>query len=374
MIYLDYAATCPLSKEAADAYVRTATEFYGNTESFHDIGSRAHDLLEQCRLTLASFLHVPSSGIYFTSGGTESNLICIRSLLTLTDTKGHIITTLAEHSSISNFLSILEDNGYEVTYLPFDHNGQIDCKQFAAAIRPDTILAIIQHANSELGSIQPIEEVSALCKIHQIFLHCDCVHSFTKVDITHVSQAVDSLAISAHKFYGPKGAGLAYIHPAHPIRGLLPNTSHEKGLRPGTVNLPAIVAMTIAADESMKTWKQTRTHAQILRQAFITHCAHFDSIIYEAPRERQILSTIGMRIPGIEGQYVMLEANRKGFCIATGSACATNAQMPSTAMSAIGVNGKAAKEFFRISTGTETSKEQLIALAEFLATLKESMG
>jgi cysteine desulfurase len=370
MKYFDYAASCPLDKDAAELYVKAATDYYGNSQSLHDIGGTAQDILENCRNEFANILGSPSQGVYFTSGGSEGNLLSILALLSARKDKGrHIITGQAEHSSVYNVMKKLEQDGYEITYLPFNTEGIMDIKAVEKELRDDTVLLSIQHGNPEIGSLQPIEAISSLCKEKGVLVHSDCVQSFGKTDIREIARAVDSLSISGHKFYGPKGTGVAYVNPSIAWQPYLAGTTHEQGFRPGTVNVPGIIAMTAAAQKTIGKLEEERKHYTALRNRFSSHFHLLANqvTIYGIEREEQLPGIIGMRIHGMEGQWVMLECNRKGFAISTGTACHTGLLAPSKTMSAIGVTGKAAKEFFRISFGRHTTEQDVIELAEFLS-------
>ncbi|KON86904.1 cysteine desulfurase [Sporosarcina globispora] len=371
MKYFDYAASCPLDREAADAYIKAATEYFGNSRSLHDTGSAAEDLLENCRRELAGILGVVSEGIYFTSGGAESNLLAILALLSASEKSGkHIITGMAEHSSIHSVLEKLRlEKGYEITKIPFGKDGRIDLKILESAIRNDTVLLAIQHANSEIGTLQPILEVSRICRQKGIFLHSDCVHSFGKTVLKEAARNVDSLSFSAHKFYGPKGVGGVYLNPGLRWNAFLPGVSHEKGFRPGTINIPGITGMTVAAQKAYENLNKHNSHFQTLRDALLKEIKSSleKFVIYDYTGSYQLPSTLGIRVKGLEGQYTMLECNRHGFAISTGSACSTGMQAVSKTMEALGVTGKDGKEFIRISFGWDTSIEDAKALGEKLA-------
>lgn len=364
MKYFDYAATCPLDPEAASAFVKASTEYYGNSQSLHDIGSRASTLLEGCREEIARLLGVKKEGVYFTSGGSEGNFLAIQSLLSQSSKKGkHIITNIAEHSSIHSSLKMLK--GYEITELPLMDNGMIDVQEFQSAIRGDTVLACIQHVNSEIGTIQPLNEIGAVCKENDILLHSDCVQSFGKLDVKTISPFVDSLAISGHKIYGPKGIGALYVSPSIPFDSYYPNTSHERGMRPGTVNIPAIVSMVTAASKHIGNLTHHHDHMKSLRKEFLSHLMDVrDELIIHGNVDDQLPSILGLRIKGLEGQWVMLEANRKGYAISTGSACQVGRTTPSKTMLALGINDKLAKEFIRISFGVHTTEADVKGLAQ----------
>lgn len=371
--YFDYAASCPLDKEAADAYIKASSEYFGNSRSLHDTGCQAEKLLEICRVEFARILNISSEGIYFTSGGTEGNFLAIQALLSSSDkNRKHIITGMAEHSSIHSITEKLKlENGYEISKIPLGKDGRIDLKKLQAAIREDTVLITIQHANPEIGTLQPIQEISEICKQNRILLHSDCVHTFGKTDLKVIARHVDSLSISGHKFYGPKGIGAVYLHPGLRWSGYFPGVSHEKGFRPGTVNVPAIAGMTVAAQKAYENLTAHINHCQLLRESVLRELepVKWNCVIYDYDRTFQLPSTLGMRIKGLEGQYVMLECNRNGSAISTGSACRTGMQSISNTMEALGVTGKDGKEFIRISFGWNTSVEEAKSLGRTLAAI-----
>lgn len=373
MIYFDYAASCPLDKEAAETYIKAATDYFGNSKSLHDIGNKAYNLLEYSRAQLSSVLGIDKDGLYFTSGGSESNFLGIQTLKGSPLKNGkHMISTSAEHSSVGNTLEKLKEEGYDITYLDFNQDGVIDLMELEKAIRKDTILITVQHGNPEIGTIQPISEISTLCQKNDILLHSDCVQTFGKQDLKTISKLVDSFSISGHKIYGPKGIGALYLSPKRAWKPYYPGTSHEGGIRPGTVNVPAIAAMTVAAVKMEKMREQLHEHYQILRRQLLQQLETMDSrfIFYEF--NNQLPSTIGMRVKGIEGQWMMLELNRLGFAISTGSACQIGLLSPSKTMKALGVTGKKAKEFIRISFGKMTSINDVKQLGEAILSIVEN--
>jgi cysteine desulfurase len=372
MIYFDFAATTPLDNDAAEIYVKAATDYFGNSNSLHDIGSQAAGLLEGCREALAALLGISPAGLYFTSGGSEGNFLAIEALLSAAGkSKNHIITSIAEHSSIHGTLKRLEKQGYEITNLPFTAMGRIDPATVAANIKPETLLVAIQHVNSEIGTIQPIEEIAQICSANKVFFHSDFVQSFGKLDLKIVAPLVSSFAVSGHKISGPKGSGLVYINPAIGWSPFFPGTTHEKGLRPGTVNVPAIAAMTVAAQKLIGHEAEEVSRYQILRQAFFEKINPIKEqvTIIQASDGQQLPCIIGMRVSGIEGQLMMLECNRQGFAISTGSACQAGMQAPSKTMQALGLKDEQAKEFVRISFGKTTTLDEVQKLGETITAI-----
>ncbi|AIE60885.1 IscS subfamily cysteine desulfurase [Bacillus methanolicus] len=378
MKYFDYAATCPLDEEAAQIFLKASQNYFGNTQSLHDIGSNASALLDQCRLRLAQLLNVEKEGIYFTSGGSESNFLAIHALLSAKRKKGrHIIAGQAEHSSIHSSLMRLEKDGYEISYLPFNKEGIIDLENLRAAIREDTVLITIHHANPEIGTVQPIEEIGLLCKQYEILFHTDCVQTFGKIKLDKINKWADSFSISSHKFYGPKGVGAVYVNPYLAWKTFYPGAVHERGFRPGTVNVPGIAAMTAAAEKSYANQTEYAKKFLKLRDAFKHSVKEISDriTIYEAnDSNMQLPSIIGLRLMGLEGQWVMLECNRRGYAISTGTACQIGLQSPSKTMQALGIDNKEAKEFIRISVGRETTEEDVESLGQTIVQIVRQAG
>jgi cysteine desulfurase len=365
MKYFDFAASTPLDSEAAEVYLKVATEYFGNSSSLHDIGGQAHVLLENCREELARLLGIDKNGLFFTSGGSESNFLAIEALLSSPKKQGrHIITGMAEHSSIHGVLNRLTD--YSITFLPLNSSGLIDEKELLNSITPETVLVAIQHVNSEIGTIQPIERIAQICKVENIHFHSDFVQSVGKIELSRFAPLVSSFSFSSHKIYGPKGIGGVYIDPTISWIPFFPGGSHEKGFRPGTMNVPAIAAMTVAAQKINQSVAEAYQKYLLLRKAFIEtlHPIKDWVKIYQSDDEAQLPSIIGLGISGIEGQWMMLESNRFGFAISTGSACQIGMQSSAKVTQALGLNKEEAKEFIRISFGNSTTMEDVVRLGE----------
>lgn len=361
LIYLDYAATTPMCKEALQTYQQANIEYFGNEQSLHDTGSLAGALLQTCRKKLATFLNGEEEGIFFTSGGSESNMLALHSLLLAHTQKGkHILTTKVEHASIRNYFRKLETQGFSITYIPVDSFGLIDMIALEKAIRNDTVLASIQHANSEIGTIQRLTEIGSLLKKHDILFHTDCVQTFGKIPIDVEKMNIDSLSISAHKLYGPKGVGACYMNPNVHWKPVWEGTSHEHGFRPGTVNVPGIASFLTAAEIMINKQKKEAKRMETLRQLFcegLRNISH--SLSIEGHPTFHLPNVVGITIEGIEGQYTMLECNRNGIAISTGSACHSHKQEPSQTMLAIGKSHEKAKQFVRFSFGAHTTEQHI---------------
>lgn len=375
--YFDYAATTPLHLEAAQVYNRLSQSCYGNTTSLHEVGAEAENMLTYSRTQLAEILGVQSEGLYFTAGGTESNLLSIISLAKANRHKGnHIVSTLGEHPSIDSALEYLKEDGFLISKIPFEKNGVVNIDVLENALTDKTILVSVQHSNPEIGTIQPIEKIGQITKKRGILLHSDCIQSFGKVDIKPIAKIVDSLTISGHKIYGPKGVGIAYIHPQHRVVPVFPGLVHESGLRGGTVNVPAIAALAVAA-KLVSEPEDTYNRFNIYRENFITKINKYPDFFtlynYSEEENKQLPHIIGLRVHNVEGQLVMLELNRHGFAISTGSACQVGQQTSSKAMMALQLPAQQSREFIRISFGDSTTTATVNALADCLILIKQKM-
>ncbi|CAG9619482.1 IscS subfamily cysteine desulfurase [Sutcliffiella rhizosphaerae] len=372
MIYLDYAATTPMSKEALKVFSHVAIDYYGNSSSLHDIGGNAGNLLESCRKELARMISGKNEGIYFTSGGSESNILAIRSLLKGNEQKGkHIITTETEHSSIHHLFQSLSTEGYEISFLPVDQNGVISLSMLEEIIRTDTCLVSIHHANFETGILQPLEAVGKLLKEKNILFHSDCVQSFGKLPIDIEKYQLTSISISSHKIYGPKGVGALYISPETAWKPVMDGATHENGMRPGTINVPGIASFIMAAQQMEQNMPILIEKYEMLRIYFQQQIERlWLPILIEGENVEGLPHILGLRLPGIEGQHVMLECNRKQIAISTGSACQVGTQSPSRTMIATGKSADEAREFIRISFGKDSTTSDIdrlvIALKEII--------
>ncbi|TQR17759.1 IscS subfamily cysteine desulfurase [Psychrobacillus soli] len=376
MHYFDYAATTPLHPEAAHVYGKISQECFGNTSSLHEIGGVAQNMLAFCREELANMLGVESAGVYFTSGGTESNLLSIISLAKANKHRGkHIITTLGEHPSVDSALDYLKEDGFTVTAIPFTKEGFVDLQLLEEALTSNTILVSVQHINPEIGTMQPLDKIAAILKERSILFHSDCVQSFGKIDLKKVAKIVDSFTVSSHKVYGPKGVGVAYIHPRHRLVPVFPGLVHESGFRGGTVNVPGIAAFVTAAKQTEETLTHQETY-RAFRNAFLKKIMKHSELftVYQSNDiDQQLPQIIGLGIKNVEGQLVMLELNRHGFAISTGSACKVGQQHASKVLIALQVDLQKAKEFIRISFGSGTTLESIDALTDKLVQIAQKI-
>ncbi|MDQ0350954.1 cysteine desulfurase [Alkalibacillus filiformis] len=368
MIYFDYAATTPMSETALTAYTEAAQKYYGNANSIHDYGTEAYQIVEFCKRKVSSYLGATEMQVYFTNGGSESNLIAIEHLKAITE-GNHIIISAGEHNSIRQMEEKLENEGYEVSIVYFNEDGVIDINELSQLLRKDTAFVCAQHINGEIGTVQPIEEISKLCQQYNVKLHVDAVQSFGKLDLSNIADQVDSLSISSHKIYGPKGIGLLYLK-EQPRQT---QTLSHFILKGNTVDVPSIVAFTAACEEAVALLEEDARHMANLRSVFKRSLDHEQYVhFFESEKGNQLDSIVGMAIERMDGQYVMLECNRNNFAISTGSACDVRYEKKTNTMSALQVDDETARQFFRISFGRFTTEADVISLAQYLDHLIET--
>ncbi|UOQ47312.1 IscS subfamily cysteine desulfurase [Gracilibacillus caseinilyticus] len=371
MVYLDYAATTPITDQALLTYQQIAKDYYGNASSLHDIGGQAKDILEQARQIIAGPLHADPREIIFTNGGTESNVLAIDTLLRSSSISGkkHIISTEMEHSSLLFYLEHLNQlPGYEVTFLPGEKEGQIDINALKQAIRPNTCLISIQHVNSETGVIQPLAEIGQCIKDKGIAFHSDIVQSFGKIDVTRLLSFVDCMSMSSHKIHGPKGVGAVYFSKKltlkpHPIK-----TNHEFGLRPGTVNVPAIAAFAAATSEIFTDRQAKEEHLHYIRDLFINRIEQENIPLKLINTDYQSPTIAGCFNPLVQGDYVMLEYNRRDIHLSTGTACSSNQQKIPASIQPFMADQEEGKRFNRFSFSHTTTAQEV---EEFIAVSKQ---
>lgn len=362
MIYLDYAATTPMSEVAVKSYVEVAQRYFGNSASLHDAGGQAQYYVEQARKIIANKLGVATDGVIFTGGGTEGNLLAILSLAKVSTRGKHIITSKAEHTSVHAAMNLLEQQGYEVTKVDLLANGIVNMEQIKQAMRVDTSVISIQHVNSETGAVQPVTQIAQLAKQHGVLIHSDCVQSFCKLAVPSIAQVVDAITVSAHKIGGPKGCGAVYINPVLNVSSLMPGVTHERGLRGGTVDTPAVVAFAAAAEQ----YVYDAYYYKELRQILIENLPQQYTLLQ---CEKQLPSISGLLCKNYEGQYIMLKLNDVGIYISTGSACDIRSDSGTKAIIAMGYSVSDARKLVRISFGASTTRQEVQQLLLALKTI-----
>ncbi|MBS2969860.1 IscS subfamily cysteine desulfurase [Metabacillus sp. KIGAM252] len=369
MIYLDYAATAPMSEQALEAYMKTAQTVYGNSQSLHEEGGRAAEWLSASRKKIAYLLGGAEDGLYFTGSGSEANVLALTSLLSGADpNKKEIVMSEMEHASIRTFLYGLANKGYVIKEAQPGTGGMIGWNEIEPLITESTVLITVQHANSETGIMHNIKEIAGLAKKNGMLFHSDCVQTFGKVPILAEEWGISALSVSAHKIHGPKGLGAAYISPCASWKPVIAGTSHENGFRPGTVDVPGIVSFAVAAMETVKEmdreWMKMREYRKHL-VSFIEE-KKIGIPIKANDEEFQLPGIIGCLLSHTEGQYAMLACSQKGVAISTGSACHAGMTKPSHALLALGISAEKAHCFIRISPGRGTDFSHVERLESIL--------
>ena len=365
-IYADNAATTRMSKTAIEAMLPYFDDIYGNPSSLHSVGQRAKEALEGARERIARVLNCDPKEIIFTSGGTEADNMAIRSAAALGAKKGkkHIISTAFEHHAVLHTLKKLEKEGYEVTYLDVHKNGLVTAEEVRAAIRPDTCLVTIMYANNEIGTIQPIAEIGAVCREAGVLFHTDAVQAVGHLPIDVKAQKIDMLSVSAHKFHGPKGIGLLYAKRGILLQNLIEGGAQERGKRPGTENVPEIVGMAAAMEEAVANMERNNAKLTALRDRLI---AGLDKIPYSelnGDREQRLASNVSFCFEAIEGESLLLLLDDKGICASSGSACTSGSLDPSHVLLAIGRPHEVAHGSLRLSLGEDMTEEQIDYMIE----------
>ena len=338
-IYADNAATTKPCKAAIQAMVSCMEQNYGNPSSVHHIGQAAAEALLQARQDIAACLGCSAREIYFTSGGSEADNQALRSAAYAGAKEGkkHIISTVIEHHAILHTLKQLEEEGFSVTLLEVSKTGIVTPEQVAAAIRPDTCLVSVMFANNEIGTIEPIAEIGAVCREKGVLFHTDAVQAVGHIPVDLAKLPVDMLSLSGHKFHGPKGVGVLYAKRGTPLRSLICGGAQERSKRAGTENLPAIVGMAAALKAACADLEKNAAYVADLRDKLIAGLERIPHSILSGDREQRLPGNVNFCFEGIEGEALLLLLDAKGICASSGSACTSGSLDPSHVLLAVGV-------------------------------------
>ena len=360
-IYADHAATTAMSEAAIEAMTRCMREEYGNPSSLYRIGQQAKEVLEQAREDVASVVNAEAREIYFTSGGSEADNQAIRSAALAGKKKGkkHIISTAFEHHAVLHTLEQLKSEGFEVTLLPVHENGVVLPEEVEAAIRPETALVTVMYANNEIGTIQPIRKIGAVCKAHGVLFHTDAVQAVGPLAIDVKAENIDYLSASAHKFHGPKGTGFLYARKGVPLLPLINGGAQEKGKRAGTENLPGIVGMAAALKETVAERDAEAARLTVLRDRLIAGLNEIPHSALNGDAEKRLPGNVSFCFEGIEGESLLLLLDEKGISASSGSACTSGSLDPSHVLLAIGRVHDVAHGSLRLTLGKENTPEDV---------------
>lgn len=359
-VYADNAATTKMSKTAIDAMLPFMGEVYGNPSSLHTTGQRAKEELEKARELIAKRLNADTREIYFTSGGSEADNQAIISALSMGARKGkkHIVTTVIEHHAILHSLQKLGED-FQVTYLEVGKNGIVKTEDVAAAIRPDTALVTVMFANNEIGTIQPITEIGAVCRGKGVLFHTDAVQAAGHLPIDVKAMNIDMLSMSAHKFHGPKGVGVLYARKGVVPAVLIAGGAQERGRRAGTENVPAIVGMAAAFEEACANMEKNSAYVKGLRDHIIDELTKIPHTVLNGDREKRLPNNVNLCFEGIEGESLLLMLDAKGIEASSGSACTSGSLDPSHVLLALGLPHEVAHGSLRLSLSEYNTPEEI---------------
>ena len=366
LIYVDNAATTPISKEVLDAMMPWLTEGYGNASSIYSIGREAGWALNGARKKIASVFGASPTEIYFTSCGSESDNWAIKGAAEAMAKRGkkHIITSAFEHHAVLHTCKALEKQGFEVTYLPVHENGIVRLEDLEAAIRPDTGLVTIMYANNEIGTIQPIKEIGALCRERKIWFHTDAVQAVGHVPINVEEQNIDMLSLSGHKIHAQKGVGLLYVKKGINLPNLIEGGAQERGKRAGTENIAGIVGLAKALEIASTDIEGRAAKTRVLRDKLIDNILKIERTRLNGDREHRLAGNVNISIEGIEGESLLLSLDMYGICASTGSACSSNSLDPSHVLLAIGLPHEIAHGSLRITISEDNTFEDMDYIAK----------
>lgn len=367
-VYLDHSATTPVDPEVVDAMMPFLAQGFGNPSSTHRLGREARIAIEQAREIVADFIGAHPSEIVFTSGGTESNNLAIVGGARGRRTRGsHILTCRAEHHAVLRSAQALEDEGYEIGYVPCDSQGMIHPVDVGRCIREDTILLSIMHCNNEVGTINPIEDIARTAHAGELLMHTDAVQSYGKIPLDVRSMGVDMLSLSAHKCYGPKGVGALFVRQGVTLGSMVKGGGQERSRRAGTENVAGIVGLGKATEVCRRRMDNDAARLKELQNYLWKAISReVPGIVLHGHPECRLPGHLSLSFPQMDGEAVAAQLDLRGFCVSTGSACTSGAVTISHVLEAMGTNRDQAKGAVRITLGRETKKSELDQLLALL--------
>lgn len=367
-VYMDHGATTPVDPLVVEAMLPYFTDKFGNASSLHSFGNEAAEALQQSREQIADLIGAAPEEIIFTSGGTESDNLAIKGIAYQNSEKGkHIITSTVEHPAVLNTCKYLEKKGFEVTYVPVDEYGVINLEELKASLRDDTILISVMHANNEVGTVEPVEEIGKIAKENGIYFHTDAVQTMGKVPINVDELGVDLLSLSSHKVHGPKGVGALYVRKGTRIQAIQHGGSHERKLRAGTENIPGIVGFAKAASLAKERFEDDVAHLTKLRDHLTEKIlSSIDDAYLNGHPTQRLPNNVNIRFSFIEGESMLLFLDMKGIGISTGSACSSKSLEPSHVLTAIHLKPEDSHGSLRLTLGRDNTLEEVDYVVESL--------
>lgn len=365
MLYFDHSATTPLHPEVLELMNAVAREKFGNPSSIHRAGQEARSVVETARRQMAAAIKAKPADIIFTGGGTESNNLVLWNQVY--EKNRHVIISAIEHPAVYKTLDFLKTFNVETTVVPVSENGIVNSLEIENACRPDTSLVSIMLANNEVGSLQPIQEISSVCRARGIKLHTDAVQTPGKIPLSMNELGVDFASFSAHKFYGPKGVGALYVRSFSGLKGLIHGGGQERKLRAGTENVPGIAGLGLAAELNSQDLSQTQKHLNELSRYFrTTLIEQFPTAIFNGDPDRTLPGLVSVSLPEIKSDILTVHLNRAGIAVSTGSACSSGTIEPSHVLKAMNVSNHLNLRTLRISFGRDNTMEEVDILVNAL--------
>lgn len=373
--YFDHAATTPVDKAVLETMFPYFSERYGNSSSIYSIGKENKEAMNISRMKIASILNCKINEIYFTSGGTESDNLIIKGIAFANRKKGnHIITSKIEHPAVLNTCKFLENFGFKVSYVDTDANGIVDLNKLEKYITRNTILISIMFANNEIGTIQPVKEIADIANRYGVYFHTDAVQAFGNVEIDVKKFNIGALSISGHKFYGPKGVGIAYINEKIPFVRMQDGGHQEGEKRSGTENIPGIVGIAKAAEIANNTIEQYNKQLKYLSDYYLWEVQNrIPDIQINGHREKRLFGNTNICFAGVDGAKLLAELDKIGICASSGSACSAGIIGPSHVLLAIGVPRRLAQSSLRITFGRENIIDDVSYLVDNLERIVENL-
>ena len=370
-VYADNSATTPITKHVLDAMMPYLTNEFGNPSSLYDLAHTAKFALDDARAKVAKAINAEDKEIFFTSCGSESDNWAVKGTAMRFAEKGkkHIITSAIEHHAILNSCKHLEKQGFEVTYLPVDSEGFVNPADVAAAIRPDTCLVSIMFANNEIGTIEPIAEIGAICREKGVWFHTDAVQAIGNVPIDVKAMNIDMLSMSGHKFNAPKGVGALYCRKGIVPENIIDGGAQENNRRAGTENVASIVAMGVAIEDKCSKLEENAEHERKLRDMVIGELLKIESVRLNGPRDNRLPGNVNISVEGIEGESLLLMLAMRGISASSGSACASGSLDPSHVLLAIGLPHEIAHGSLRLSFGPQNTEEDAKYICEVVPSI-----
>ncbi|MEN6355689.1 MAG: cysteine desulfurase NifS [Armatimonadota bacterium] len=368
LIYLDHAATTPVDPEVLDTMLPYLKDKFGSASTLYSIGREAREAVETAREQVAELINAQPEEVYFTSGGSESDNWAIFGVASAKAKKGkHIITSKIEHHAVLESCHTLEKQGYSVTYLEVDENGFVSVDDLKSAITDETILVTIMHANNEIGTIEPVEEIGKICREKGIHFHTDTVQTIGHIPVDVQAIGCDSLAISAHKLYGPKGIGAMYIRKGARVDRFMLGGGQENNRRAGTHNVPGIVALGKACELAKARMAEEAEYTTKLRDALIHGVeSKIKDVRLNGDRIKRVPNNVNFSFTGVEGESMILLLDMQGICVSSGSACTSGSLDPSHVLMALGLKHEQAHGSLRLTLGNDNTMEQIDRVLEVL--------